>query len=219
MTLHAAHTLVESPADGSETASPAPTRARPAARLVLDDSTMPVMLNRDFIKLLLQSPHKLFLYWSFAADPRTTLRAAFGNLAAHYTLAVRLVKVESGEEFYMDAPRTRAQWFEVYPQHIYRADVGFHAAKRPFVRLLTSNEVRTPPDRASHLSAEEHEFRVEANEFARLLKGAGYDRYARGLGNDANRPQPDGDSFAAAAHRIANERRAARETADEYPHL
>jgi len=181
-------TLEATPATHDETAPAAHRRAAAHA------DALPLALKRDSIQLLLQSPNKLFLYWSFAHDPRPALRAAFGELAAHYRLAVRLVKVESGEEFLLDAPPERMQWFEVYPRHVYRADVGFHATGRPFVRLLSSTEVRTPPDSASHLSADEHEFHIETEEFARLLGGAGYESYARGLTNapGGNPNEPDG---------------------------
>jgi hypothetical protein len=189
----------------------------------LDDAVPPV-LRRDSIQLLLQSPNKLFLYWSFATDPRATLRQAFGELAAHYRLAVRLVKVESGEEFLLDATRERMQWFEVYPRHVYRADVGFHAAGRPFVRLLTSAEVRTPPDSASHLSDTEQEFQVEPEEFARLLDGAGYESYARGLTNAAggNNTGQQNDLVemhtGASQDASAHPQHASHEDADAYPH-
>jgi hypothetical protein len=208
MTLQPAETLEEVPATHDEVASNLTTKQSTTHALA---DSLPLVLKRDSIQLLLQSPRKLFLYWSFANDPRATLRAAFGELAAHYRLAVRLVKVESGEEFLLDAPRERMQWFEVYPRHLYRADVGFHAADRPFVRLLASNEVRTPPDSASHLSADDAEFQLEADDFARLLGGAGYERYARGLTNATG----DATSRQSGFVEII---KSAREDADEYPH-
>jgi hypothetical protein len=215
MTLQPDDTLEETSATHATDASSTNHTAAPA-------DALPLVLKRDSIQLLLQSPNKLFLYWSFATDPRAALRSAFGELAAHYRLAVRLVKVESGEEFVLDAPSERMQWFEVYPRHVYRADVGFHAANRPFVRLLSSTEVRTPPDSASHLSADEQEFQVEPDEFARLLGGAGYESYARGLTNET-----DGDTGQRSGHdgivkdssQGAPQSHAARDAAaDEYPH-
>jgi len=213
MNLRADHTLAETPAIDAAAAN----AHMPDA---LDD-LMPVVLKRDFISLLLQSPHRLYLYWTFARDPHVTLREAFGHLAAHYRLAVRLVNVESGEEFLQDASRERAQWFEVYPRHVYRAEVGFHAPGRPFVRLLSSNAVTTPRDCASQLSDEAEEFQLGAGEFARLLGGAGYERYAQGLAGDAaggaNPNAQDGGAFVSAERRGAGIR-SAREGADEYPH-
>lgn len=206
MTLRPDDTLEAASATDAETAPAA--HARASAR----GDALPLVLKRDSIQLLLQSPNKLFLYWSFANDPRAALRAAFGELAAHYKLAVRLVKVETGEEFLLDAPPERMQWFEVYPRHVYRADVGFHAPGRPFVRLLSSNEVRTPPDSASHLSADEQEFHIKTGEFAQLLGGAGYESYARGLTNAPGGNAREQNGL------VDTTQAATRDDADAYPH-
>jgi hypothetical protein len=213
MNLRTAGTLEE--ASATDAAADAHAAAPPPDALA-DLSC--VVLKRDFIQLLLQSPYRLYLYWTFARDPHTTLREAFGELAAHYRLAVRLIKVESDEEFLPGAPGERAQWFEVFPQHVYRAEVGFHAPGRPFVRLLSSNVVTTPPDRASHLSDTKQEFELQPKEFAQLLGGAGYERYARGL-DDAAASHGDAQSGASGAVEPQDAgARAMREAADEYPH-
>jgi hypothetical protein len=112
----------------------------------------------------------------------------------------------------LDAPPERMQWFEVYPRHVYRAEVGFHAAGRPFVRLLSSNEVRTPPDSASQMSADEQEFHIKTEEFARLLGGAGYESYARGLTNAPGGHTSEQDGL------LDITQAATRDDADEYPH-
>jgi hypothetical protein len=218
MNLRADDMLDETPATDA-VAAPADVSDAAPPSIALDD-TLPPVLKRDFIQLLLQSPYRLYLYWTFARDPHAMLREAFGELAAHYRLAVRLIKVESGEEYLLDAARERAQWFEVYPRHVYRAEVGFHAPGRPFVRLLASDKVTTPPDRASHLSDVESDFQLDAGEFAQLLSGAGYERYARGIAGDADANFADGRSGHAT---IAGERQGAPlqlspEAADEYPH-
>lgn len=208
----AAH--ADSPADADSLA-----HADSPAHDALDD-TLPAPLKRDFIQLLMQSPHRLYLYWTFARDPHDTLREAFGELADGYTLSVRLVKVESGEEFLLDAPREHAQWFEVFPRHVYRAEVGFHSPGRPFVRLLSSNTLTTPPDRASHLSDTEQEFQLGAGDLTRLLGGAGYERYAHALADveasgiiNINEQQ---GGAAGTAERLGE--RLSREAAEEYPH-
>jgi hypothetical protein len=212
MTLQPDDTLEATPATHAEPASAANARAN------AHDAALPLALKRDSIQLLLQSPNKLFLYWSFAHDPRAALRSAFGELAAHYRLAVRLVKVESGEEFVLDAPPERMQWFEVYPRHVYRADVGFHAASRPFVRLLSSNEVRTPPDSASHMSADEQEFHIKSEEFVRLLGGAGYESYARGLTNEFGGHTDEQSGLNPINGPSEDAHPATRDDANEYPH-
>ena len=217
LTLDVADRPEETPATDTGTARAATNQRDPLAAL---DDTPPAVAEGDSIRLLLQSPHRLFLYWTFATDPHAALRDAFGQLGAHYRLTVRLVKVESGEEFLLDATEGRAQWFEVYPRHAYRADVGFHAADRPFVRLLSSDVVRTPPDSASHVSDEAQEFQLEAGEFVRLLSGAGYERYAHGLegeGGEGNGSHQTlrGD-LATGAHQASHQ--ASHQAADAYPH-
>lgn len=174
MPLHSADILEETPAPHAEPAPAVNAVPDPLAR----DATPPEVQVSDSIQLLLQSPHKLFLYWTLARDADATLREAFGALAAHYRLMVRLVKVESGEEFLLEAAQERMQWFDVYPRHAYRADVGFHAEHRPFVRLLSSHTVHTPPDSVSPTIDVEPEFQLKAEEFARVLRAAGYERYA-----------------------------------------
>ncbi|HEY0083553.1 MAG TPA: DUF4912 domain-containing protein [Pyrinomonadaceae bacterium] len=182
------------------------------------DDAQPVLPTRDFIQLLLQSPHRLHLYWTFARDPQATLREAFGELADGYRAAVRLIKVESGEEFLLDASSDQAQWFEVYPCHVYRAEVGFHAPGRPFIRLLSSNTVTTPTDRASHLMDEDREYELGETEFRQLLDGAGYERYARGLDTGAVQLAGQDGPAVVSPERQGAARADARATADEYPH-
>ncbi len=181
----------------------------------LDDSTSGAP-PRDAIRLLLQSPAKLFLYWTHAHDPRATLREAFGELAARYRLMVRLVKVESGEEFMLPASPDRVQWFEVYPSHVYRADVGFFAEGRPFVCLLASNVVETPPDAVSSHTDAAPEFQSGTGEFARVLSEAGYERYALSLTPDELTGSRQDVSAPPAAPRAA--RVLVANAADEYPH-
>jgi len=222
-TLEETHATEAVAAAAEVTAAPDAARAPIAARATDTLSNLlPFALKRDFIQLLLQSPHRLYLYWTFARDPHATLREAFGELAADYRLSVRLVKVETGEDFLLDATRERAVWFEVYPHHVYRAEVGFHAPARPFVRLLSSNSVTTPPDRASHLSDAEVEFQLERKELARLLGGAGYERYARGLAGDAGEAhagdQGGGGAVVAVERQDAAPLPIRHEAAGEYPH-
>ncbi|HKP73096.1 MAG TPA: hypothetical protein VJT82_09185, partial [Pyrinomonadaceae bacterium] len=123
----------------------------------------------------------------------------------------------TGEEFMLKAARDRRQWFEVYPRHTYRADVGFHAEGRPFVRLLTSNEVRTPPDSVSQATDARPEFRVETEEFARVIGGASYERYARGLARESNVSAP-GREPADAPNAERDDAHDFAEASDEYPH-
>lgn len=130
---------------------------------------------RDEARLLAQSPRKLFFHWSFARDPRETLRRALGDAGERFALAARLVDLESGAvEAFAGAAPEQSVWFEARPRRAYRAEVGFFAEGSPFVRVLASNVVETAPEAPSHLSDEGADFRVGSHDFARILAASGF---------------------------------------------
>lgn len=137
------------------------------------DEPLPASYQVDRISLLAQSPRRIYLYWELARDPFEPLRRAFGQ-ADGYRLVVRLTDLETEETSLHEASETRSQWFDVQPDHDYRAEVGLYAPARSFIRLLMSNAKRTP--RASVSLHTEHapEWRVSAEQFSRVLDDAGY---------------------------------------------
>ena len=138
------------------------------------DEPLPETYAANRIRLLAQSPRRLFLYWEFKQDPFETLRRAFRFQAERYRLAVKLIDLEAGGETLHFASPMRSQWFDVQQGRSYRADVGFYAQGRAFIRLLSSTVTRTPRASISHRADSRPEFRVSAGEFARVLDDAGY---------------------------------------------
>ena len=144
------------------------------AALSTDDEPLPEAYHVDRIRLLAQSPRKLHLYWEFAGDPFETLRRAFGAQAARYKLVVRLINIETGEVSWHEAAASRSQWFNVQPDKSYRAELGFYAQGRAFIRLFSSNIVRTPRAGVARAASQAAEFSVSPEAFARVLDEAGY---------------------------------------------
>ena len=138
------------------------------------DEPLPATYSANRIRLLAQSPRRLFLYWEFRQDPFETLRRAFRWQAERYRLGVKLIDLETGGEVLYMASPTRSQWFDVQQGHSYRADVGFYAQGQAFIRLLSSTPTRTPRASVSRRTDSRPEFRVSAGEFARVLDDAGY---------------------------------------------
>lgn len=138
------------------------------------DEPLPETYETNRIRLLAQSPQRLFIYWEFKQDPFETLRRAFRKQAEHYKLAVKLIDTETGSETLHNASPTRSQWFDVQQGHSYRADVGFYAEGRAFIRLLSSTVTNTPRASVSRSTDSRPEFRVSPVEFARVLDDAGY---------------------------------------------
>lgn len=140
------------------------------------DEPLPETAPVDRIRLLVQSPGKLYLYWELARDPFMTLRQSIGAAeAGNYKLAARLTNVDHGTVLLREADtKTRADWFEALPGRTYKADIGLFASGRHFIRLLSSNTVHTPRAGVSPLTENAPEFHVAPLEFARVLDQAGY---------------------------------------------
>lgn len=140
------------------------------------DELLPETAPVDRIRLLIQSPRKLYLYWELARDPFIALRRSVGTAQAeNYRLVVRLTNTENGTEHLREADRkTRAAWFDAFPGTAYKAAVGLFAPGQGFIRLLSSNSVHTPRAGVSPLTESTPEFRVAPMEFARVLDQAGY---------------------------------------------
>ncbi len=140
------------------------------------DEPLPGTRPVNRIRLLVQSPGKLYIYWELATDPLIVLRQSIGTAQAeNYKLVVRLINLDTRAEILHAADTaTRAQWFGVRPGHEYRVDVGLAAPERSFIRLLSSNMVRTPRAGVSRVTESAPEFHVSPHEFARVLDEAGY---------------------------------------------
>lgn len=153
--------------------TPAPAVADKLAELSLDEP-LPDTYRADRIRLLAQSPRRLYLYWEFKHDPYETLRRAFRWQAESYSLVVRLTDLETGHETLHLASPTRSQWFDAQQGHSYRAEVGFYAQGRAFIRLLSSTLTRTPRAAVSHTTDASPQFSVTPDQFAHVLDDAGY---------------------------------------------
>ena len=154
--------------------TPAPALVDKLAELSADEP-LPETYAANRIRLLAQSPRKLYLYWEFERDPFEALRRAFSPMqASRYLLVVKLVDLETGRETLHMASPTRAHWLDAQPGHSYRADVGLYARGSAFIRLLSSTVNATPRASVSRRPDSTPEFFVPADEFARVLDDAGY---------------------------------------------
>jgi hypothetical protein len=157
-----------------------------AAAAALDGEALPELAARDEARLLVQSPRRLFFYWSYARDPRVALRRALGGLAGRFEIGARLVDLEDRAQGEPVAASGREVWFDARPHHSYRAEVGFYADGLPFVRVLTSNVARTPADTVSALTDGSADFRIGATDLSRLLTTSGFGNAAQSDAADTN---------------------------------
>ncbi len=139
------------------------------------DEPLPEIRRGDYARLLVQSPQRLYLYWSFAHDPFMTLRRMSGEAAGNHALALRVMNVERGTAtLQLTSSHATSVWLDVEAGRSYRVDVGIYAAGRPFIKILSSNIVRTPRAGVSPQVDRADEFRVSPADFTRTLSEAGY---------------------------------------------
>lgn len=128
-------------------------------------------------RLLMQSPTKLYFYWAVGKNPFHTLNRALGQ-AANYSLVLKLIDLRTEDESVHPVDAAGNWWFDVDPDGQYRAEIGFYAINRPYIRVLYSNTVSTPRKSPSPRTADTAQWRVPADKFAKVLDAAGFQRDA-----------------------------------------
>ena len=128
-------------------------------------------------RLLMQSPNRLYFYWAIGKNPFHTLSRALGE-STGYSLVLKLVNMRADTEELHTVDESGNWWFDVEADAEYRAEIGFYAVNRPYIRVLYSNSVTTPRKSPSPRPAESAEWRVPADRFARVLDAAGFARDA-----------------------------------------
>lgn len=133
--------------------------------------------NRAFLQM--QSPTRLFFYWSLKQDSYNTLQKALGSRANDYFLAIRLTNLNTSKEEIHQVGNKGSWWFNnIEADSKYRAEVGFYAQGRPFVRIVFSNTLETPRLKPSENVAYQPYFAVTADQFAEVLDLAGFSQDA-----------------------------------------
>ncbi|MEP6945072.1 MAG: DUF4912 domain-containing protein [Acidobacteriota bacterium] len=157
---------------------PADAPARTPAFKLLAEPTLPDLPRQNRARLQMQTPTRLYFYWSVKENPWATLRKVFGSDLGSYTLVVKLIDKSNGREDIRPTDADGNFWFDVEPNRSYQAEIGFYAVNRPYFRVLYSNTVETPRRSPSPRAATESEWRVTAAKFAEVLDVAGFSRDA-----------------------------------------
>ena len=140
----------------------------------LAEPKLPVLPQENRARLQMQSPNRIFFYWSVKHNPFETLNRAFTGRTANYTLTIKLVNLTNNTEEIYPVEPSGSWWFNVDSNTNYRAEVGFFAQNRPFIRLMYSNSVQTPRSAPSPNRDLSMDFAVSAEQFAEVLDASGY---------------------------------------------
>lgn len=161
----------------------------------LAEPTLPTLREENRAFLQIQSPTRVFFYWSLKQDSYNTLRRALGNRANDYFLAIRLTNLDTNQDEIHEVGNKGSWWFNnIEADSKYRAEVGFYAQGRPFVRIVFSNTLETPRQKPSENTAFQPYFAVTANQFAEVLDLAGYSQDAFEVYLAGDEPQVTDDA-------------------------
>lgn len=158
----------------------------------LAEPKLPALPSENRARLQMQSPNRIFFYWSLKNNPYRTLEKMFGAARAKdFTFVAKLVNQTNGTENFYAVPTAGSWWFDVESDATYQVEIGFFAQNRPFVRLLFSNTVETPRSAPSPFYDATPQFAVSAQQFAEVLDASGYtqDAFEMALAGDAEEMQ------------------------------
>lgn len=139
---------------------------------------LPELRRENRAQLLMQSPTRLYFYWSIRENPWQRLRAIFGEDLGSYQLVLKLKDLKRDTEEIHPCDAEGNWWFNVEPDGEYEAEIGFYAVNRPYFRILYSNTVATPRRNPSPRPASDAKWAVSANKFAEVLDMSGFTRDA-----------------------------------------
>ena len=152
----------------------------------LREPKLPSLPRENRARLQMQTPTRVYFYWSLKNNPWQILHRVFGDDRGSYTLVLKLVNVtrESEEIHPVDAEGN--WWFSVDADSTYRAEIGFYAPNRPYFRALYSNTITTPRKSPSPRVASDADWMVSADTFAQVLDASGFkqDAYEVALAGD-----------------------------------
>jgi hypothetical protein len=144
----------------------------------LSEPKLPKLQKENRARLQMQSPNRIFFYWSMKNNPHQTLSRAFGGQTGSYTLVAKLINDTQDREEIYSVEAEGNWWFDTDTDSTYRAEIGFYAPNRPFIRVLYSNTIETPRKNPSPQRASTADWAVSAHQFAKVLDVAGFSQDA-----------------------------------------
>lgn len=164
----------------------------------LREPKLPTLPRENRARLLMQTPNRVYFYWSLKNNPFQILHRAFGENRGSYTLVLKLINESRGTEEIHPVDAEGNWWFNVDSDSTYRAEIGFYAPNRPYFRAVYSNEITTPRKAPSYRAATDADWVVSADKFARVLDFSGFKQDAAEVAIAGDHPQANDHSVRSA---------------------
>ncbi|HQU93319.1 MAG TPA: DUF4912 domain-containing protein [Pyrinomonadaceae bacterium] len=156
----------DTPATAEEEVSPAFKELR--------EPKLPTLARENRARLQMQTPTRVYFYWSLKNNPWQILNRVFGDDRGSYTLVLKLINQTRDTEEIHPVDAEGNYWFNVDADSTYRAEIGFYAPNRPYFRALYSNTLTTPRKGPSPRVATDADWMVNAETFAQVLDASGF---------------------------------------------
>jgi len=152
----------------------------------LREPKLPTLARENRARLLMQTPTRVYFYWSLKNNPWQILHRVFGDDRGSYTLVLKLINQTRDSEEIHPVDAEGNFWFTVDADSTYRAEIGFYAPNRPYFRALYSNTITTPRKGPSPRVATDADWMVAAETFAQVLDASGFkqDAYEVAIAGD-----------------------------------
>lgn len=158
---------------------------------------LPELQRENRAKLLMQSPNRIYFYWSIKNNPFQTLQKIFAGNTGSYQLVAKFVNLKNEREEIRAVDAEGNYWFNADSDATYRAEIGFYAPNRPYIRVIFSNTLDTPRKSPSPRAATDADWAISSNAFAQVLDNSGFTQ-------DAFEVALAGDNEFQAAHATQN---------------
>ena len=136
---------------------------------------LPESYDVDTVRVLVQDPFHLMVYWELRADSFRAIGHLFPSVGSDgFHPTMRLSDLDEGGEAYVTVPLAGKYWFAVTPGRRYRVDVGAMSNTRGFVPIIRSNVAETMRGTISTSVDEDPRYRIDTHRFVKLLHVTGF---------------------------------------------
>ncbi|HVE57867.1 MAG TPA: DUF4912 domain-containing protein [Pyrinomonadaceae bacterium] len=135
---------------------------------------LPELARENRARLQMQSPNRLYFYWSIKNNPFQILQKVFAGNTGSYQLVAKFVNLKTEREEIRAVEAEGNYWFNADSDAKYRAEIGFYAPNRPYIRVIFSNTIETPRKSPSPRTATDADWAVSASTFAQVLDISGF---------------------------------------------
>ncbi|HEY8561152.1 MAG TPA: DUF4912 domain-containing protein [Pyrinomonadaceae bacterium] len=135
---------------------------------------LPELARENRAWLQMQSPNRIYFYWAIKNNPFQTLSKIFAGNTGSYQLVAKFVDLKNEREEIRAVDAEGNYWFNAESDARYRAEIGFYAPNRPYIRVIFSNTIETPRKSPSPRAASEADWAISANAFAQVLDNSGF---------------------------------------------